>query len=74
VFRGDGAGHGTLDFRVDGDSFVDRVTSSRWDILGHAGSGPLAGTDLTPVTHVDTFWFAWAAFRPDTAVVTLDGR
>jgi hypothetical protein len=74
VFRADVAGYGTLDLRVDGDTVVDRQTSSRWDILGHATSGPLVGTDLAPVAHVDTFWFAWAAFRPDTAVLTLDGR
>jgi len=24
---------------------------------------------LEAVPHVDTFWFAWAAFRPDSAVI-----
>jgi hypothetical protein len=74
LFRRDVTGHGTLDFHPDGDAFVDRQTSSRWDILGRATSGPLSGTSLAPVSHVDSFWFAWAAFRPDTTLLTLDGR
>ena len=31
--------------------------------------GPRAGQALIPVEHVDTFWFAWTAFHPDTEVV-----
>ena len=40
-----------------------------WDVLGRAMVGPLAGETLEPVEHVDTFWFAWAAFQPDTVIV-----
>lgn len=58
-----------LGFEADGDRFVDDETGSSWNILGRATSGPLAGTQLEAVPHVDTFWFAWAAFRPDTAVI-----
>ena len=58
-----------LTFRAEGDGFVDDETGSTWSILGEAVGGPLAGTQLTPVTHVDTFWFAWSTYRPDTAVV-----
>jgi hypothetical protein len=36
-----------------------------WDILGTALEGPLAGDQLSPIPHHDTFWFAWAAFVPD---------
>jgi hypothetical protein len=53
----------------EGDLFVDAETGSTWDILGRATGGPLAGTELTAVEHVDTFWFAWAAFLPDTTIV-----
>jgi hypothetical protein len=74
VFHRDVAGHGVLDFRAADDGFADRQTGSRWNILGRAERGPLAGTNLTPSTHVDTFWFAWAAFQPDTTVLALDGR
>ena len=54
---------------VDG-GFRDQETGSHWSVLGHADSGPLAGQNLTPVTHYDTFWFVWAAFRPHTQVVS----
>lgn len=58
-----------LRFEADGDGFVDDRTGSTWKVLGEATAGPLAGTRLDPVPHVDTFWFAWAAFWPDTVVV-----
>ncbi len=58
-----------LTFESDGDHFVDDQTSSTWNVLGQATAGPLAGTQLEAVPHVDTFWFAWAAFRPETVVV-----
>lgn len=56
----------TFGFR-DG-AFVDQETGSRWTILGRAVSGPLAGKRLTPLPHVDTFWFAWAAFQPQASL------
>jgi hypothetical protein len=46
--------------------FVDDETGSTWDVLGRAIDGPAAGASLAAVEHVDTFWFAWAAFRPET--------
>ena len=58
----------TLTFLPAGDAFTDTETGSTWNLLGQAVSGPLAGRRLEPVVHVDTFWFAWAAFRPGTAL------
>jgi Protein of unknown function (DUF3179) len=58
----------TLTFAPQGDAFVDRETGSTWNLFGVATAGPMTGTRLTAMVHVDTFWFAWAAFRPDTAV------
>ena len=52
------------------ESFEDDETGSRWDVLGRARSGPLEGTQLDAVEHLDTFWFAWAAFSPDTELVS----
>ncbi len=60
-----------LDFRPNPDdpaTFLDEQTASVWNIFGVAVSGPLAGAQLTPVVHGDHFWFAWAAFQPDTVV------
>ena len=59
-----------LHFLAVAGGFRDRETGSRWSVLGHADTGPLAGRSLTPVTHEDTFWFVWAAFRPHTRVVS----
>ncbi len=49
--------------------FVDDQTGTSWNILGEAVDGPLAGRRLSPVQHVDTFWFARAAFLPSTLLV-----
>ena len=57
-----------LTFRADGGRFVDEETGSVWSILGKALEGPLSGTELTPILHGDHFWFAWAAFKPDTII------
>ena len=57
-----------LSFRADGDAFVDNETGSRWDILGRAVAGPLKGSSLEPVVSGSHFWFAWAAFKPETRV------
>ncbi len=59
----------TLTFGREEDLFVDAETGSRWDVLGNAVAGPLAGQRLDRLVHVDTFWFAWAAFLPDSTVV-----
>ena len=58
-----------LQFAVEVDRIVDTTTGSTWNVFGEAVDGPLAGTTLTAVEHVDTFWFAWAAFQPDTVLV-----
>jgi hypothetical protein len=57
-----------LEFGVEGDAFVDIETSSRWDVTGRAVSGVLAGARLEPIPHLDTFWFAWSAYRPGTTL------
>lgn len=59
----------TLEFVFDGKSFVDRQTGTQWNVLGRATAGSLRGKQLQPVEHVDTFWFAWAAFLPDTEII-----
>jgi len=59
-----------LTFARSGETFTDDGTGSTWNVLGEAVAGPLAGARLSPVEHVDTFWFAWAAFHPDTRIAT----
>jgi uncharacterized protein DUF3179 len=55
-----------LDFEATADGFRDRQTGSTWNLLGVSTAGPLKGTRLDAVPHVDTFWFAWTAFYPET--------
>lgn len=65
------AEHGgrVLTFARSGGRFVDDQTATTWNILGEAVDGPLAGQRLRAVPHVDTFWFAWATYRPDTRLI-----
>jgi hypothetical protein len=58
----------TLTFEAVADGFRDRETGTMWNLLGHAIRGPLAGKRLRAITHVDAFWFAWAAFHPATSI------
>jgi hypothetical protein len=47
----------------------DQQTGSLWDWrTGQATGGELAGTTLLPYQATLTFWFAWAAFFPETEV------
>jgi hypothetical protein len=58
-----------LSFNANGDgTFTDQETGSTWDILGLAIGGSMSGTQLEAIPHHDTFWFAWAAFVPDTTL------
>jgi len=60
----------TLDFESGPDgTIIDRQTGSTWSVLGQATSGPLSGRQLEPVAHIDTFWFAWARYHPETDVL-----
>jgi len=57
-----------LTFRADGEDFIDNETGSSWNILGKAIQGPSTGKRLTPIVHTNSFWFAVAAFKPDTQI------
>ena len=58
-----------LHFIDDGAGFRDQETGSLWNVLGRSTSGPLEGKRLAPVRHLDTFWFAWVTFHPETTVL-----
>lgn len=58
-----------LTFVADGGGgFRDEQTGSSWSITGLSTDGPMAGTRLGAAIHTTQFWFAWAAFHPDTRV------
>lgn len=58
----------TFDSNQDG-TFTDKETGSTWTIAGEAVEGPMKGKSLASVPHVDTFWFAWAAFQGPESLV-----
>ncbi|TDO36304.1 uncharacterized protein DUF3179 [Kribbella sp. VKM Ac-2527] len=63
------AGGRPLTFKPAGAGFVDAQTGSRWNILGRATGGPLTGNQLSAYPFIDTFWFTWIAFQPDTQLI-----
>jgi hypothetical protein len=58
----------TLTFSLEGEQIVDDQTGSRWNVLGQAIEGELAGKSLAPVVSINHFWFSWAAFKPETRI------
>jgi hypothetical protein len=57
-----------LTFRTVDGEIEDAETGTRWSIAGRGLAGPLAGTHLEVGVAIDSFWFDWAAFHPDTRV------
>lgn len=71
---------GVFDRELDGqlvelvsadDGFLDIVSGSTFDIFGRAVDGPLLGEQLRRIDSLDTFWFAIAAFDPETRIVDV---
>ncbi len=58
-----------LSFTRDGDGFRDAETGSTWNVFGEATAGDLAGSRLRPRESVDTFWFAWGTFEPESRII-----
>lgn len=58
-----------LRFSRTGGGFTDDRTGSTWDLFGRATAGELAGRRLRPREFVDTFWFAWGTFEPESRIV-----
>jgi len=83
IAQGQAIGTGiAFDRRVDGQTltfapaddgtFTDQETGSTWSILGTSTAGPLEGTTLDPIIHLNEFWFAWAAFNEGSPVYGLN--
>jgi hypothetical protein len=58
----------TLSFVMAEGVLRDEQTGSTWNLWGEATEGPLAGQRLFRTLAAPHFWFAWAAFYPETAV------
>lgn len=62
-----------LSFSVDENgNIVDDQTGSTWSLFGEAIDGQLAGSQLRQLIAAPHFWFAWAAFHPETMVYGQD--
>lgn len=60
-----------LTFQLGDDGIVyDDQTNSAWNMFGRAVEGELTGSQLQREIAGPHFWFAWIAFRPDTALYT----
>ena len=58
-------------FTVEDGRIVDEETGSIWTVEGRAIEGAREGERLPPIREAYVaFWFAWAAFQPETAVWT----
>ena len=58
----------TLTFSSVDNIITDDETGSTWNAFGTAIDGELAGTQLQQLVATPHFWFAWAAFQPETSV------
>lgn len=67
----------TLEFaRADADPsrFTDAGTSSIWTLEGVCVSGPLVGKHLTRMFSLQSEWYGWSAYFPQTTVYGLPDR
>ena len=58
-----------LEFQRKDGRIIDKQTNSEWNVFGKAVSGELAGSQLKKIEFLDTFWFAWAGFNPETRIL-----
>lgn len=57
---------------ADSNSLVDEQSNSTWNLFGEATSGDLEGTQLRLMVSAPHYWFAWAAFHPETEIYSVD--
>jgi hypothetical protein len=58
----------TFIFTMNDDVIQDEQTGSTWNVFGTAIDGELEGSQLQQILAFPHFWFAWVAFRPETAI------
>lgn len=63
-----------LDFQVFEGKYTDRDTRSQWNSDGECVYGRHRGKKLTPILAVDSMWYAWYSFHPDTKVLGSDQK
>ncbi len=64
----------TLDFTRATDKpglFLDKQTGSQWTIEGKCIGGAMVGKQLTHVFSLQSRWYGWSAYFPQTTIYTL---
>lgn len=61
----------TFSYDADTGTITDDQTGSTWNLFGEAIAGELEGESLRQLVAAPHFWFAWAAFHPQTSVYGL---
>ncbi len=65
----------TLTFGVDETGMIrDDQTGSAWNVFGTAVAGELMGSQLQAQFAFPHFWFAWAAFQPETMIYGVEAQ
>ena len=59
----------SLQFEIFENKLIDTETRSEWDDEGNCVYGRLRGKKLAPMYSMDSMWFAWAAFYPQTIIL-----
>ena len=52
----------------EGEVIMVDTDGNKYDLFGEIKSGPKAGMKLKKVTSMIAYWFAWAAFYPNTSI------
>ncbi|MCP4610281.1 MAG: DUF3179 domain-containing protein [Planctomycetes bacterium] len=66
------SGDTVLTFALRDGNFIDLNSGSVWTKDGHAISGKWAGSQLNWIESMESFWFAWIAFYPETQFISID--
>ncbi|MFQ6136958.1 MAG: DUF3179 domain-containing protein [Candidatus Hydrothermarchaeales archaeon] len=55
-----------LNFELKDGRLLDKETESQWNFEGESTSGTNSGKRLNKVDALEIYWFAWAAYHPET--------
>lgn len=61
-----------LTFAFRDGNFIDLNSESVWTKDGYAVSGKWEGSKLNWIESMESFWFAWIAFYPETQFISTD--
>ena len=62
-------GDTVLEFSQNDGKTVDQNTGTVWNHKGQAISGQWSGAQLKIIESMESFWFAWIAFYPDSLLI-----